>query len=46
MDKLERIPEAGDIFLHKNLTFTVTKADDKMALECMVKVAHSSLNED
>jgi len=36
MEKLERIPEVGDFFEHENLTVTVTRAEDKMAIECLV----------
>jgi CBS domain containing-hemolysin-like protein len=38
MDKLERIPEVGDTFEHDRLTVTVLRAEDKMAVECVVKM--------
>jgi len=38
MEQLEHIPEVGDSFIYRNLSITITKADDKMAIECVVQV--------
>jgi len=34
--ELGKIPEAGDAFKYKNLAVTVTKADEKKALEIKI----------
>ena len=39
MDMLRRIPEVGDSFTYDKLTVTVTKADQRRAEECEVKVS-------
>jgi CBS domain containing-hemolysin-like protein len=39
MDMLGKIPEEGDSFVYENLTVTVTKAEHRRVLECVVVVA-------
>jgi len=39
IDMLKQIPKKGDSFTYENLTVTVTKADQKRAVECLVEVA-------
>jgi len=39
IDTLKQIPKKGDSFAYENLTVTVTKADQKRAVECVVEVA-------
>ncbi|MCL2212914.1 MAG: hemolysin family protein [Oscillospiraceae bacterium] len=46
MDKLEHIPEVGDNFIYRNLSVTITKADDKMALECVITVTSTDTEEE
>ncbi|MCL2609680.1 MAG: hemolysin family protein [Treponema sp.] len=38
MDMLKMIPKKGDSFVHENLTVTVTKADQKRVVECVIEV--------
>ncbi|MCL2600904.1 MAG: hemolysin family protein [Treponema sp.] len=44
IDMLKKIPQKGDSFTYKNLTVTVTKADQKRAVECIVEVAVDDLD--
>jgi len=39
IDMLKQIPKKGDTFAYHNLTVTVTKADQKRAVECIVEAA-------
>jgi len=38
IDILKKIPKKGESFAYENLTVTVTKADQKRAVECIVEV--------
>jgi len=38
IDMLKKIPKKGDSFTYESLTVTVTKADQKRAVECIVEV--------
>ena len=38
MDELRRIPAKGDMFEFENLKVRITKADERMAIECIVEV--------
>jgi CBS domain containing-hemolysin-like protein len=37
-DMLKKIPKKGDSFTHENITVTITKADQKRVIECLVEV--------
>ena len=41
IDMMKQIPKKGDSFTYENLTVTVTKADQKRAVECIVEVAQN-----
>jgi len=46
MDQLGRTPEVGDAFNYENLHVTVTKADQKLAVECVITVSAEARNDD
>jgi len=41
IDTLKQIPKKGDSFVYENLTVTITKADQKRTVECIVEVAQA-----
>ena len=45
MEMLEKVPEAKDEFKYKNVTVTVTKADEKRALEVIMAVSSEESEE-
>jgi len=45
IDTLKQIPKKGDTFTYENLTVTITKADQKRAVECLVEVEQNEEGE-
>jgi CBS domain containing-hemolysin-like protein len=44
MDTLAKIPEEGDSFVYENLTVSVSKAEHRRVLECIVTIAKEKEN--
>lgn len=38
IEKMNKIPEAGDMFDYENFSFTIQQADNKKVIECVVKI--------